>query len=268
LSTRRTDGRRRTVRGIAGETHYRGRQKRPGLRSDTGSEEKIAGQRKKGSAGSAVIDEEYRNATPEQREYWFDINNAHDDDSPFKIDINELGKTQGRRKSGTEVIIANGASPRRIWNIEKSLEKYHDGTTIDHTRNEKEEWEGYCTKGLRLKLGNLYTKLKEKKENHRKLKLPLKIVSGYRRLGTHVEDDPSGVDDAGDSDRGHWLGESVDLVNSDALDYTQHIINTCFAGDSREFEKFLHGCDLCRPWRSGEDEKNHITHYKGNCPGF
>jgi len=198
--------------------------------------------------------------TFDEQHYWYDINGM----SKFFIPISALGKTPERRLTGIGVIKETGVSREEIRDIEMRLVEINSSQVLNYN-DPHVSWEGYCSEKL---FGRLEDFWKRFQGCYGVINMLL-IISGYRRLGTHVPGgDDSGAADATDKKRGHWRGDSVDLPRSGTYDFVQILLDRYFGGRDRPFEAFLHESKLCRPYRRLEREKNHVTLRIGGCPGF
>jgi hypothetical protein len=216
---------------------------------------RVIAERKPGAGGAATPGGE--GATTDEWYYWW-----YDGYRWPRIPLDQLGPDYKTRNKGIGYIKLVGRE--KIAEIENSLGRINDNELLNYT-DPKLEWEGFCHPDLIYSLADFWDDFRLK---YGVLNM-LPIVSGYRRVGTHVPPaagrpgDPSGggdyVDGAKGTERAHWQGLSVDFRWRFWADRKEGIIARYFHNDDDAFERYINGYNLQRTLRHIEYERNHVS---------
>ena len=192
--------------------------------------------------------------TQDELDYWWYYHGYKFREMPDSL----LGSDAETRRTGINLIEKAGRD--NIAGIESGLRSFADSESLRHTHPD-EKWGGFCVLGLINCLETFWWHFCHK--YGKKAKLP--IVSGYRRVGTHIPPsegrigDPSGQRDFYDaSERPHWKGLSVDMQWGFWAG-KKGIINEYFGGEQDEFEDYLKSFGLWRTARKYKAEWNHVS---------
>ncbi|MEE8640316.1 MAG: hypothetical protein V3T41_07895 [bacterium] len=189
--------------------------------------------------------------TQDEQEYWLWPGFR------FRIPVTELGP-EDQRPTGLG-FIRDKVGREKIAEIEFGLAEFAGSPLLNYTRGEK-KWGGYCHPDLLNWLDVFWEHFRKKCG----VLNMLPIVSGYRRVGTHVygsggrKGDRSGAGDFADDKRGHWKGLSVDM-HWPFWAGDKGIIERYFNGDQDRFEDYLQTFNLWRPARRAYWERNHVS---------